>query len=180
MPSRVSRFPLASGGKGGPTPARAAWSATTIWPQGTRSSAEAAPWRSWTSTSPGPPGQRGTWRTSPGSSCRWPTRRAAHAKGSLRRPTVPAGYASCAMATGSPSESGSGCPNSWSSAWKRALRGSRHWPRRACRPTADGPWRAYPPSYAPTGIGSSGTARSYGTLVYAAMIRLMTRRLVRV
>jgi hypothetical protein len=99
---------------------------------------------------------------SPGSSCRFPTTGVARAKAGCRRPTVPADCACCATAMGSPSESVSDCPSSWSGASKRPLRGSRLWLTRACRRTADGPRRAYQPSFAPTEIGSSGTARICG------------------
>jgi hypothetical protein len=56
-----------------------------------------------------------------------------------------------------------GFPELLSGASKRPLRASSRWRLKACRPPADGPRRAYPRSFAPTEIGSRGTARPCGT-----------------
>ena len=99
---------------------------------------------------------------SPGGSCRSPTTRVADATGGVHCPTVRTGCASCAMATGSRSKCGSDSRSYWLDVSKRPLQASKHWPPRACRLTADGSRGVYLPSFAPTEIGSSGTARCCG------------------
>ncbi len=158
-PPRASRCPRAwCGTAAGPIPARGRWSATTTSRPGTPCSAEGARWRKWTSTWPTPPSRRGTRRASPGSSCRSPTTRVAHARGGRGPRTARAGCASCATATGSPKRSGRGYRNSLPDAWRRPRRALRRWPPRTCPRTNGGRRRACRRSCAPTVTGSSGTA----------------------